>query len=143
MRRSARYGKPRSRSLDDLVGTTEQCERNGETERFGCGEVDYQLKLHRLLDRQIGGLGASENFAGESASLAPTGGEIGAVAHQAAGEDELTPFVDRGYYLAGRQRYDLFSLVGEKRIAIYDERARSNASQSFEGGVDLAHRARV
>jgi hypothetical protein len=33
-----------------------------EAERLGCLEVDYKLKSGRLLDWQVGGLGALEDF---------------------------------------------------------------------------------
>jgi hypothetical protein len=45
-------------SLDDLVGAGEDRWRNGEAERLGGVEIDDQLEVGRLLDRQIGGLGA-------------------------------------------------------------------------------------
>jgi hypothetical protein len=42
--------------FDHLVGAREQRGRNGEAERL-CGlQIDYQLELGRLLDRQVGGL---------------------------------------------------------------------------------------
>ena len=44
--------------------------RHGEAERLGGLEVDDQLELGRLLDRQIGRLGALEDLSGVNAGLA-------------------------------------------------------------------------
>src|SRR2546429_8642392 len=44
-------------SLDHLVGAAEQREREGDAERIGGFEIEHQLDVHRLLHRQVGGLG--------------------------------------------------------------------------------------
>ena len=41
---------------------SEQRGRHGEAECFGCLEIDHQLEFGRLLNRQIGRLGAFENL---------------------------------------------------------------------------------
>jgi hypothetical protein len=43
--------------------------RNGEAERLRGLEVDHQLELGRLLNRQIGRLGALQDFSGVNAGL--------------------------------------------------------------------------
>ena len=50
------------RSLDDLVGAGEDRWWYGEAKRLGGLQIDNQLKPGRLLDREIGRLGAVENF---------------------------------------------------------------------------------
>jgi hypothetical protein len=55
-------------SFDHLVGTAKVAEANGKAEHF-CGlEIDDQLHLRGLLDRQIGGSVDPDNPAGIDAS---------------------------------------------------------------------------
>ena len=49
-------------SLDHLVSTGQECLRHRKAQRFGGLEVDYQFKLGRLLDRDIGRLGAAQEL---------------------------------------------------------------------------------
>src|SRR5215831_7234399 len=46
---------------DDLVRQHQEVRGHRDPERFGGLEVDDQLELHRLLYRQVGGLGAFQN----------------------------------------------------------------------------------
>ena len=57
----ATFGHP---LLDHLVGGGQQPFGDGQTERRGGFEVDDELELGRLHDRQVCGLGAVEDFAG-------------------------------------------------------------------------------
>jgi hypothetical protein len=60
-----------------------------------------------------------------------------AIAHQAAGQGELTQWVDRGQRVAGRQLRELFRAPGvEGTVADQD---RTNALlRSCEGGFEIA-----
>jgi len=42
----------------DFVGAAGQRQRDGDAKRLGGLQVDVQLNFCRLLDRQVGGLGA-------------------------------------------------------------------------------------
>ena len=49
------------RLFDDFVGGSEQRRRHVEAERLGSLEVDHQLELRRLLDRQLLRFGSLED----------------------------------------------------------------------------------
>ncbi len=66
-----------------------------QAERLGGLEIDDQLECRRLLDRQIGGLGALEDPSGVNADLAIDAGEARSIADQAAGRGEFAPLIDR------------------------------------------------
>src|SRR6516225_7653916 len=57
---------------DHLVGGRQQRFRDGEAEKLGRLKVDDELELGRLQHRQVGGLGAVEDFAGIDADLTIT-----------------------------------------------------------------------
>jgi hypothetical protein len=48
-------------SFDHLVGCLQEGFRDCEAERFGGLEIDYQLILRRLLEREIGSLFTAQN----------------------------------------------------------------------------------
>ena len=58
--------------LDYLVGNRQQRFRDGDAERLGGREIDDELELGRLHDRQVGGLGAFENAPSIDANLTIT-----------------------------------------------------------------------
>jgi hypothetical protein len=45
-----------------FVGSSEQRRRHNKAERFGSVEIDSQIKFCGLLDREVSGLGPSENL---------------------------------------------------------------------------------
>ena len=81
-RTSARYlrrGGDRRFLFDHLVGAGEQRGRHGEAERFGRFHIDHQLEFGRLLNGQIGGLGALEDLVDVAACTNIQIGYTGAV----------------------------------------------------------------
>src|ERR1700730_1749119 len=88
--------------FDYLVGTAQQRNRKGKAERFRGLEIDHQLGIRGLLDRQVGGVLALENAAGIIASEAIGVGDVGSVAHQPASHYSFAPWVDRGNRVACR-----------------------------------------
>src|SRR5262249_21764394 len=55
-------------SFDQLVCAREQRGRHGETERLGDPDVNDQLKLCRLLEGEVGGLGPLQDLVHEGGS---------------------------------------------------------------------------
>jgi hypothetical protein len=60
--------------FDHLVGERAQLERHVEAERLGGLEVDHQLELGRLRDRQVGGLFAIKSRTNSLERPAGSGG---------------------------------------------------------------------
>src|SRR5262249_55384675 len=96
-------------SFDQLVGAGEQRWRNFEAERLRGPEIDDQLHLRGLLDRQISRLFAFENSSGVNADLTIVIRLTGSVAQQAAGRGERAILMDRGHRVAERQCGELFA----------------------------------
>src|SRR5260370_10838853 len=124
--------------FDHLVGLRQERARHGEPERLGGLEVDHQFEFGRLLDRQIGRLGAVEDLSGVNADLAIDRSEARSIADQAAGSGEFSPLVRRRNGMARCQRYELLAPAVEERIGGDDERAGMQLDEGCEGGVDLA-----
>jgi len=97
----------------------------------------------RLLDRQIGGLGAVKHSADIGACLAKVIGDARSIADQATGHGEFRPRIDRRNGIASRQCYELVahSRSAEERIGGDDERADMPLGKGVESGVDLAFAA--
>ena len=97
-----------------------------------------QLECRRLLNRQIGGLGALEDLSGVNALLAIDSREAQSIADQPAGRCELTQLIDRRNGMARGQRHELLASADEEGIGADDEPPALQLEQGCEGGVDLA-----
>src|SRR6516225_1893928 len=76
-------------SFDDLVDPGEDRLRDCQPQR-ACGlEIDHQLESRRLLDWQIGWLGAAEDLSDVSAFLVPSAGAARSVADQGTSGDKF------------------------------------------------------
>src|SRR5262245_33427930 len=119
MAATSRLSQQHSCSFDHLVGDGEQPRREAEAKCPGGVEVDHELELDRLHDREVGGLLALENPAGVHAGLAICIGDTCSVAHQTADLGSLAPGVDRRHPTVGRQRNELYATVVEQRGGTY------------------------
>src|SRR5437660_4524903 len=77
--------------FDHLVGDIEQRRWHGEAKHSGGLGIDDQLKLGRLCDRQVCGLGPLEDAAAINADLTPRIREIAPVTYQPASFGKLAP----------------------------------------------------
>src|SRR5262249_15478786 len=139
-----RTSAAQQRSLfDQLVGAVEQRRRHLKPKCRRGLEVDDQLELCRLLDRQIRSLLPLENPASIGANLAITIQHAGSIANQATRLDEISQVIYCGHRVARRQRDDLFIAAVEERIVIdkkrigplLDERRKYSVEVAFAAGV--------
>ena len=77
--------------------------RDSEAKRPRGLEIDHELEFGRLNYGEVAGTGAFEHASGIDADLAIRLGNIGSIAHQTAGLDELTELEHRGHRIARRQ----------------------------------------
>ena len=113
--------------LDHLVGAAEQRQRHVEAERLGGPEIEDQLDLRGLLDRQVSGLLAFENAAGVDAALTVRIRKAVSVADEAACYSVLSKWVHRGHRVAKGQCGELLAPAIEEWIAADHERAGSQS----------------
>src|SRR5262249_6113073 len=109
-----------------------------QAERLGGVEVDDQLESGRLLDWQIGRLGAIEDLSGVNSLLANVMNKAWSIAHQAAGRGEIARSIDRRNNVARRQCHELIDAIVEERIEGYEERAVTKLGKGRISGLDLA-----
>jgi Carbon starvation protein CstA len=83
-------------SLDHLVGNREHARRDGESERLGSFQVDYQLVLGRRLYRKVSRLLALEDAVDVTGSAAALIEEIGPIGNETTGGRVKAGVVDGG-----------------------------------------------
>src|SRR5664279_4785371 len=106
--------------------------RHRKAERICSLEVNDQLDLCGLLDRQVGRLLALEYPPGVDANQTVWLLSVASVAHQAAGRGELAIFENRGHRVAERQCSELFAPTNEEWIGADHECARSKLDNGCE-----------
>src|SRR5204863_9433173 len=104
-----------SRSLDHLVGAGEHRGGEVQAERLGGFQIDDQLVLGGLLNRQVGGLGALKNLVdvGGGTTIEIVG--IGAVTHEATRQNVLLKWEHARQALLERERSERHALANNQR----------------------------
>src|SRR5215831_1985512 len=99
--------------LDHLVRLQQHARRDREPEGLGRLQVEDELKLHRLLDGQVGGLGAFEELVHIGSGAAEEVTYAWSIGHQTVGH---SPGPSAGYarqVLLGGELGDLLSVYTE------------------------------
>src|SRR5262245_65684014 len=97
------------RLLDNLVGVGEQRRWHVEAERLRGLEVDDEFEFHRLLDRQVGRLFASENPRDVATGEAIRTCLAGSIAHQPTNVGKLAQKINCGHRMTRRQADELIT----------------------------------
>src|SRR6516165_10228820 len=137
MAATIRLSQQHSCSFNHLVSSREQAWREGEAKCLGGVEVDHELELGRLHDRQVGGLLALENPAGVNAGLAICVAKVRSVAHQAADLGSLAPGIDRRHPVVSRQRSELYATVVGQRAGSYQKRINRLLRKARKGRINV------
>src|SRR6516165_3412076 len=125
------------------IRTAEQWNWDRQAERLGGLEIDHELDLGLLLDRQLARLGTFEDFARVDANLAICIDETGVIAHQTARRDELASSIDCRNAMLRRQRHEPIASAVEEVIGADEERIGMPLDEGREGRVEIAFRAGV
>ena len=123
--------------FDDLVGAGENRWRDRQPERLRGLEINDQLEVRWLQNRQIGWLGPLQNPSGVNAGLAIESVGVGAIADQAACCNEYRVPIDRRNSVSLCQRHELGAAAGLERIGGDEKRAGLQLLEGGKGGVNL------
>src|SRR5215831_4860775 len=130
-------------SLNDLIGQSKYFRRYCQPQSVGGLEVDEQQEFRRLLDRQVGRLGAFQDLIDMMRSAPEEVVRVSAVTCQPANRDERAGVVERGQPLARRKLDNLSPRLGKERRAQDNQGVNVAAFHFGEGACDLLnHRYR-
>src|SRR5262245_18645733 len=124
--------------FDHLVGDLLKMQWHVNTKCLGGLDIDHQLELRGLLDRQVGGLLTLENPTGVGSIQTMRIRKTASVAYQAAGLGVLAERKDRSYAVAGSQCCKLFAPTKEKRSRADHEPCCPQLDQACKDGVEVA-----
>src|SRR5437879_3449693 len=85
-----------ARLFDHFVGGSEQPCRNSQSERSHSLEIDNKFELRRLLDRQVSGLGALEDFIDIDGKISENAVKVRTVGHEATSSCKTRVSVNGG-----------------------------------------------
>src|SRR6185503_14869337 len=128
---------PISPLLDHLIGPLS--ERLGDYEAEGLRglEVDDELELRGLLDRNVSGPGTFQNLVHEDGRLSVHVSEIRAIAHQSPGLGECGPPVYRRQAALRSKRHDLNSVGEDEQVVQSDESAGTPPRGGLKSALEI------
>src|SRR5262245_55195266 len=109
MHRSKRHSQS-ERLFDHLVGAGDERRRYVETDRFGGGEVDDELKLGGLLDRQVAWLFTLEDTIDIGRGLPISIEHFRPIGHQPSARCEVAERINCGQAVPGSERDDRLTI---------------------------------
>ena len=123
--------------FDHLVGASDEWLRNCEVECLGKLEVDGQLDLRHLLNRQVANLFAFENATRYKSRFVEFLRPVCPVGHETSREEILAVRIYRRQPVTGRQPDDAITLRQKERFPADHKRADAFADEGRKGGLDL------
>src|SRR5262249_25839811 len=130
--------RKRDDSFYDLIHPQQQRRRDGEAEGLGGLHIDDQLELCRLLDREIGSLGAFEDAIDIGRHTPRDPCLTAAIRHQTAVFDLLGPLVYGGQPVLRDEIDDPLSVPHERGTVGDAKSGRPLGRHSAEGAVVIA-----
>src|SRR5215472_9319459 len=125
-----------SHLVDHLVGASQQRRRDGEAEHFCGGQIDNEIKLGRLLDWNVGGLGPVQNLIDQLGGAVELVREIWPVGHESPSLDKVASTEDCRQPRTERQRKNS-SAVGGNESILRDVKCIRLGLERLEGGTDI------
>src|SRR5262249_45114986 len=124
-------------SLDDLVDAGEDRGRDLQTQRISGFAVDDELELRRLLDRQIGRLGALEDAADEVGGAAIGFLEARAIGKERTAVRHYGPTRNQREAMLDREIDDGVAVLDDKTFGEGDERLRRGRRDGIQGSIEF------
>ena len=122
--------------FDHLVGAQQESFRDFKTERLGGRQIDDEIELGRLLDRDLGRLRPAQNLVDKIGGASIQVQEVRSIGHQPSRFDELSNVEHRRQSRPQCQGVDANSISGYERV-VADIKCLRAALERLEGGRNI------
>src|SRR5215813_5476583 len=126
---------PAAPLLDHLIRPRQQRWRDGQAEGLGGLEVDDELELRGLLDRQVRWLGSLEDPIDVGGYTSVDLSVVGAIAHKSPGLNEVSELVECRQAMARSQGEQEIPMSIEEGTWIHQNSIRPRPGRSGERGI--------